>query len=311
MLLSLRCTERCEIISCTVILVLFSSSGSRTVSFFFDTKMADLSSSDVRQLMASYCFASKPQRVAMVLAQPELFQGELLESLEEARELMHSTGAAYDETEKLFSSLMHQLDLPSEGGPQRADEVAPAAPSTVVSTVSTGNSICRREFDILLHALLKDGKNAESAPSAEGGLSHEQQLLESQLSTSSWLCRDASLTLHVLSFLPAEDVLSSCEDTCSAWRLWLCDMSIAGSFWVGVVQREFPAQLIAILSAPPSPDADPIDQDWRTIAMIGVCNADGTTAAFLDDLAGAENVGDADEHDTLLNEDDDGDESHG
>jgi hypothetical protein len=275
--------------------------------------MADLSSSDVRQLIASYCFASKPQRIAMVLARPELFQGELLESLEEARELMHSTGAAYDETEKLFSSLMHQLDLPSEGGPQRAEEVVLAAPSNVVvSTMSAGNSICHREFDILLRALLKDGTNAESAPPhAEGGLSHEQQLLESQLSTSSWLCRDASLTLHVLSFLPAEDILSSCEDTCSAWRLWLCDKSTAGSFWVGVVQREFPAQLIAILSAPPSPDADPLDQDWRTIAMIGVCNADGTTAAFLDDLAGGD--GGVDEHDTLLNEDDDNDggESHG
>lgn len=262
------------------------------------TEFQQLSSNDVRKLISSYCFGTQSEREGIARAQPEIFQEDLLESLEEARSLMTSTGVAYDESEKLFSALMRQLDLPSEasahrGGDEAADRDAPL-PSQVAE-MGKGQNICRREFDLLLEALLKDGPPPPAGSDEDLHARLEPQQLATSSSSSSWICRHAPLTLHILSFLPAEDLLSTCEDTCSVWRKWLCDeKTTAGPFWIGVVQREFPEQLMAVLSAPSaSPESDPLDQDWRTIAMIGVCNADGTTNGLLDELAGVNNDAEA------------------
>lgn len=249
--------------------------------------MSEISNDDVRTLISKYCFSSDVECAAMVKSQPELFQGELLESLVEARALMQSTGAAYDESDKLFSALMRQLDLPGDSTQRTADNGHVQERHAPTGALSHGSDVCRKEFELLLTKLLQDQSSVTAAPSTH------------VLSSSSWLCRNSTVSLNVLSYLTAAELLGTCENTCGVWRSWLCDGATANPFWVGVVQREFPQQLASLLSASAasSPDTDPFDQDWRTIAMLGVCSADGTTDALLNDLAEGDDTDEADDPD--------------
>jgi hypothetical protein len=261
-----------------------------------------LSTNDIRSLVSSYCFATPSESSALVLAHPQLFQGELLECLDDARELMRSTGSAYDESQKMFMSLLRQLDLPGgdssvatlvdtvEGNsPLAADSLRPI--TVAEAARKKGSDVCRFEFDMLLQQLLKDGETASP-------LQRECVVTTTSApSSSSWICRDEAVTWSILSFLPAADVFNACENVCSTWRRLLCDGPVANSFWIGVVQREFPEQMDVLLSSPVTTSGgDPWDQDWRVIAMMAVCNADGTTDEVLQGLAPAcDDDGDAQE----------------
>lgn len=52
------------------------------------------------------------------------------------------------------------------------------------------------------------------------------------------------LVLEILSYLPARDILLHAEEVCTAWQYWLYLPAISRSFWLGVVQREFPSLLL-------------------------------------------------------------------
>lgn len=55
------------------------------------------------------------------------------------------------------------------------------------------------------------------------------------------------IVLEVLSYLPAEEILLHAEEVCTAWQFWLGVPTISRSFWLGVVQREFPELLFTHL----------------------------------------------------------------
>lgn len=255
-----------------------------------------LSSDAIRQLISVYCFAPPSKCEQLAREQPELFQGELLDCLNDARALLQSTSSAYDESDRLFSSLMRQLDLPGEARAQQHQEGDGVGTSCDEESASSGQLVCQKEFTAALQKLLRDGASVPPP------MLNERRVATTQSGSSSWLCSDEPLTLAILSFLPAETLFTNCENTCSVWRSWLCDGPCANSFWIGVVQREYPDQLMTLLSAVPSTSndgdtstlapADPLNQDWRVVAMIAVCNADGTTDEILDVLADAHDVDD-------------------
>lgn len=243
-----------------------------------------LSHDVIRGLLVQYCFLpTAAARNDLLQRYPELFHGELLEALNDAREVLQSTASAYDDSERMFTSLMRQLDLPSESralGPSSEAVEDYRVPS---QSATHGADVTRNEFATLLANLLRAAPAEESqhtnvvgsddalpatiacAPQSGGALQ-----------SSSW-SRNDTLVVEVFSYLPAETLFNVCENTCQYWRVLLCDGVVANSIWIGIVQREFPKQLAKALSAQcDDPNVDVWDNDWRVIAMLAVCEEDGT-----------------------------------
>lgn len=208
------------------------------------------------QLLFSYVFSSSSDRERLEALYPDVFTFDIIEALQEASSLLSDTAVAVDDANRVFDSVMDQLDLPvarqvllSNSAPSAAEKIREQFQTVLRSVVAAQLSTAQELQQVPLH----------DVGCCKGAW---------------WL--DRTLVYCVLSFLPCEFVLTSCEDLCRPWRVFLCDGSPESqAHWLGHVQQEFPDELACWLQAAASGvSTDLLATDWRTVAMTIVCDID-------------------------------------
>lgn len=219
----------------------------------------------VSQLFASYlALPSEAERRALAAAHPHIFVPELLDSLAEAQRELHQTLSEVRDVYSTIDSVADVLSLSSFTPVQNAERVAGAEDLTAEFAA---------RFAAGLSALRDSSVSATRHTSALAPI--PAAALPKTLSSTSAPARvpwhqQAELVLEVLSYVPARDVLLHAEDVCEAWRYWLFVPEVSRFFWIGVVQREFPAFLQQLLMLQASKEDAVLDQDWRSMAMLCV-----------------------------------------
>lgn len=219
----------------------------------------------VSQLFVSYlALSSDNQRAALAAKHPRIFLPEVLTSLAEAQEEMHQTLSEVREVYSTIDSVADVLALSS------FTPVQPAERGAVAGDDLTAQFAARLEEGL---SALRDASPASSARHTSALAPIPAAAASPSVPPSSrkvpWH-QQAELVLEVLSYLPAKDVLLNAEDVCASWRYWLYVPEVSRFFWIGVVQREFPAFMQQLLLLQANKEDKVLEQDWRSMAMLCV-----------------------------------------
>ncbi|EPY32844.1 hypothetical protein STCU_02614 [Strigomonas culicis] len=222
-------------------------------------------------ILLDYMQSDREHQAALVCEHPSLFVNDVKEALAAAQLQLNATFKEIQEASRAISGVADSLDLP--GGVTRLQ----ASEKELLES----RELLYTNFAKTLSGLIQSQQQPQgpSAAVAHGAAS----LLPLQpaglvtgpwspagdgpSSSSKWFER-VEIVFHVLSYLPCEAIFMSMEYVSRAWMTWLAEAAVCSPFWLGCVQREYPAALRGLLETE-GPEAL-LTYDWRSVAMLCV-----------------------------------------
>lgn len=208
----------------------------------------------------------------------DVLSDDIVSALEEALHVVNDSAEASSDADKTFTSLMAGLELaalPSDPTKHEKDATCAGDPTCAVHANMQFEQLFRSLMNRVVVVDDAEGPPPSSATPA----------------MSNWPADATDVFYLVLSFLPCETVLMTCENVCMAWRVGLFEGPQAQAFWLGAVYREFPMEAGKLVMAAAALNCEEntssaadalLDGDWRTIAMSLLCTE-------TDDVAEEEN----------------------
>ncbi|GET92453.1 hypothetical protein, conserved [Leishmania tarentolae] len=224
-------------------------------------------SAGIPELLVQYLKAKdSTEQLAIARAYSVLFTDDIIETLKGVRVQINETFREVQEACRMIDAVSGSLQYTGASVKLQQSE------AKELLDEDTALKNFAASLTSLLAAREKDGPAALSTLSSlpsPGPVSSSPAALQSH-SPGAWFTQP-SLVFSVLMFLSVEEIFTTAENVCRAWRTWLFLPDMSRFFWVGCVQREFPQELQALLQ---NSGDDLYKSDWRSLAMVCVTEAE-------------------------------------
>ncbi|CAD2214815.1 hypothetical protein AGDE_12130 [Angomonas deanei] len=202
--------------------------------------------------LTQFLKANEEEQAQLVLQHPQLFNGPILEALQHAKAQLQNVRCEIREASKAIDAVASVVDLP--GG------VTKLQPGE--KEVFENDDYLYDNFALTLSRIIAENMHLSK--------SNPATVAEPRREASHWY-GTSSIVLEILSYLPAEELFAEVEYVCKDWMFWLSEAEVTPSFWLGVVQREYPDMLKSLLES--EGPSMLFDSDWRSTAMLCVVNS--------------------------------------
>jgi hypothetical protein len=196
-----------------------------------------------QDLMMAYLGADPAGRRQLELEHPDFFVDEVQTAVQEADALQRESAQLNEEMRSMVNGLKDELDLPDLAGLEAG-----------VLPDSEGTEYFQRVLAGLMSAMPPATLGTLTSPTGPSPKAHRVTIV---------------LPL-VVEFLPIRSVLKGTEGVCRGWRAVTKptkdDAGMASALWIGMVQREYPAELAELIEGDSSSSI--INSNWRTIARV-------------------------------------------
>lgn len=259
----------------------------------------DNSSDALTAILLDYMQSEGEHQLELEREHPSIFVADVKESLAAAQLQLNATFKEIQEASKAISGIADSLDLPGGVTRLQASEKELLENREVLYTnfarslsgllVESQRRMTRpKEADAMAHgaATLLQLRNSNATGASPSAVAGALDLARDSLSDSSKWYERVEIVFHILSYIPCEDIFMSMEYVSRSWMTWLAEPAFCSPFWLGCVQREYPAALKTLLETE-GPEVF-LEYDWRSVAMLCVAEdpeveMDGDEAAALAD----------------------------